>query len=302
MLVAMLAEGRVEADRAVRGPDYVCPECRQTVILRQGRIRVAHFAHRPAARCGWAAGETLAHLGAKKLFQAAFLSRGLQAEVEQVLPSLPRDRRADVMVWSPAGAPAAIELQHSNIALEEIEERAFSYAREGIAQAWVPFLSPKHLDAAKVREDGAVRVLFVERYPARPFERWAHDLHGGRLWFYEPKEEALWLGRFAIHMMWVQGTSFFDADGEEVHVGGYYRLSKQWRELTLRGPYGPDRGQAPDRAAPVLENPALQAPGRPDRPVRRGRGDGSAKCGTGRVSGAIVRAQRMHGLRSTSTR
>ena len=42
------------------------------------------------------------------------------------------------MAWSAEGARLAFELQHTSIGLEEIEERAFSYAREGIAQIGYP--------------------------------------------------------------------------------------------------------------------------------------------------------------------
>jgi competence protein CoiA len=103
----MLNGGRREAENADRGSAYTCPKCERSVVLERGRIKIAHFAHKPPTDCTWAKGETLAHLEAKKLFKDAFLLRGLRAEVEFVVPSLPNDRRADVMVWSPPGIRVA---------------------------------------------------------------------------------------------------------------------------------------------------------------------------------------------------
>ncbi|MCI0365536.1 MAG: hypothetical protein L0219_16865 [Phycisphaerales bacterium] len=138
MLVASLNGERVEAESAERGLAFVCPNCKRPVILKRGPIVIAHFAHKPPTDCSWARGETKAHLDAKKLFRDTLAVRGLRAEVECVVPSLPDDRRADVMVWSPKGARLAIELQHTSLNLEDIERRAFSYAHAGIAQLWIP--------------------------------------------------------------------------------------------------------------------------------------------------------------------
>lgn len=241
MLVAALSGNRIEADIAERGPEYVCPDCKQSVILKRGRIKIAHFAHKPPTDCTWAKGETQAHLESKKLFRDSFASRGLRAEVEFIVPSLPNDRRADVMVWSPSHKQAAIELQHSNIGIEEIEKRAFSYVREGIAQAWIPFLRSKVMAEAERQKGGNSGDLLIKKYPARPFERWAHAFHLGRLWFYDPKQKALWRGHFDKHEIWVEGSNWYSSDGEEMSAGDFFRISKRWKELTLWGPYTVDQ-------------------------------------------------------------
>lgn len=237
MLVAALDRERIEADVAERGLAYVCSKCRRPVILKRGRIKIAHFAHKPPTDCMWASGETLAHLGAKKLFRDAFRSRGLRAELEVVIPSLPNDRRADVMIWSPSNLRVAIELQHSSIGIEAIEKRAYSYAREGIAQAWVPFLRESLWKRAERRRGGHDGNIFVDKYPARPFERWAHGFHSGHLWFYDPRNTVLWCGHFDDHEIWVEESSWYDDGGDERHAGGFYRVSKRWKRLTLWGPY-----------------------------------------------------------------
>jgi competence protein CoiA len=241
MLIAGRNGRRVEARYAERGPGYSCPNCRCPVVLKRGRIRVAHFAHKPPKTCDWAKGETLAHLEAKGFVRDALAARGLRAEVERVVPSLPDNRRADVMTWSPSGIQVAVELQHTGIGLDEIERRAFSYARAGIAQVWLAFLRPGTWARAERRKGGDEGDWLVRRYPAKPFERWIHGFNHGTIWFYDPGAGNVVRGRFADHELWVEGARWYDDAGEEVRVGGYRRWSRRWRELTLWGPYALDR-------------------------------------------------------------
>lgn len=236
MLVAELGNLRVEAANAGRKRTYFCPnpECRNPVFLKRGLIKVAHFSHYPKQGCSWAEGETPAHREAKFLFQKEYISRGYRAEVEYIVHSLPNDRRADVVIWTPKGGRIALELQHTTIVLEHIIARARSYARENIAQVWIPFLNPKVWSRAKRVEDGS---YFIERYSARPFERWIHELNFGCIWFYDPCGKHLWRGHLNDHRIHVPETLWYDEYGDENYGGGSSYVSKRWKELTLWGPY-----------------------------------------------------------------
>lgn len=235
MLVAEHQGARVEATGAARGLNYCCPECKKTVILKPGRKVISHFAHKPPTDCSWAAGETRAHLEAKRLVKDAFVARGLKAEIEYIVAALPGDRRADVMAWSKSGSQLAVELQHTSIGLDELEKRAFSYAGAGIAQIWIPFLVKSALIAAEARGEGC---MFIEKYSPRPFERWVHGLYGKEgMWMYAPHDKTFWHAKLAGHQRYVEATSWFEAGGEEVSAGGYYVWSKRYKELTLSGPY-----------------------------------------------------------------
>jgi hypothetical protein len=234
MLVANLENKRIDAIIAQRGSEYRCPKCDGIVILKKGRKVIDHFAHKPPTDCSWATGETRAHLEAKLLVSNALTERGLKAEVEFVVNTLPGDRRADVMAWSPKGMQIAFEMQHTPIDLNEIERRASSYARAGIAQLWIPFLK------ASVWKDGEPRAggWFVERYSPRPFERWVHGFNGNRgMWMYDPADKAFWLGSLAGHQIHVEETTWYSEGGEENYGGGFHRWSKRFKELTLKGPY-----------------------------------------------------------------
>jgi hypothetical protein len=235
MLVAEYEGIRVEAVAAQRGLDYRCPKCRSPLILRQGRKVIAHFAHKPPTDCTWAKGETKAHLEAKALIQACLKARGMRAELEFVVPALPGDRRADVMAWSAEGRPLAIELQHTSIGLDEIEARALSYAQQGIAQFWIPFLRDSAFVGAQPTEGGK---LFVEEYSPRPFEKWVHGLSkGDGMWTYEPSAKRFWHAKLAGRERYKELSTWYEAGGQEVSAGGYSYFSKRYRELTLTGPF-----------------------------------------------------------------
>ncbi|WP_406736751.1 competence protein CoiA [Thioclava sp. GXIMD4215] len=238
MLIAEVKGSRIDAFNAEKGLDYICPQCRREVMLKKGRKVVHHFAHRPPTTCSWARGETREHMEAKTLVSHAAKSRGLRTEVEFVVSTLPGDRRADVMVWSPQGQPIAFELQHTSIGPDEIERRAFSYASAGISQIWVPFLR------SSVWKDGCQRSSgewFVEKYSPRPFEKWVHGFNGsGGMWMYDPVDKRFWLGRLAGHQIHVPSTTWYSEWGEEQSAGGYSRWSKRFRELSLVGPYSID--------------------------------------------------------------
>jgi hypothetical protein len=51
---------------AVKNEDYFCPSCYELVVLRQGKIKVAHFAHKATNICNQ---ETIIHKTAKLLVQ-----------------------------------------------------------------------------------------------------------------------------------------------------------------------------------------------------------------------------------------
>jgi len=235
MLVAEQDGARIEANAAERGGIFNCPQCKGILVFKPGRKVISHFAHKPPTDCTWARGETRAHLEAKLLVSEVLKARGLRAELECILQGLSGDRRADVLVWSPSGKQLAIELQHTSIGLDEIERRAFSYAKLGIAQIWVPFISKDTIEGAELRADGS---LFLETYSPRQFEKWVHGFHQkDGMWVYAPHQKLFWKAHIAPHQVYVPITEWYDEYGEEQSAGGYTKFSKLYRELTLEGPF-----------------------------------------------------------------
>src|SRR5258708_30648312 len=100
LLIAEFQSNRVSADTAAKDVEYLCPECKKSVILKRGWIVVAHFSHKPPANCSWASGETQAHLEAKHIVFDRLHARGVRGLLEYVVDTLPGDRLPDVLAWS----------------------------------------------------------------------------------------------------------------------------------------------------------------------------------------------------------
>lgn len=230
MLVALQGTVRTHAASASKGPTYHCPGCRQEVTLKKGVKVVHHFAHKPPVSCAWAAGETLAHLGAKNLFLNHFAAQGYEADVEYPIGS----QRADVHVVGSNGTQYVFEMQHQPITSEEIAARTDAYFQAGAVVTWLPLIDiAKMAPKAKKTADGYV----IERYTPKPFERWLHGFHFKELWFVDASTGMLWRGQFDAAMLDVPYSEWHVSGGGTESAGGYTRFSKRWRKLTLVGPY-----------------------------------------------------------------
>ncbi len=236
MLIAELNGERIDAAVAHRETAFRCPICRELVILRRGRKVVAHFAHKPRATCIAKTGETRAHLEAKRVLLNALKARALRVEAEYVTVGAAEDRRADLMVWSPAsGIPVAIELQHSRIPIPELEARAASFARARIAQLWVPFLDEPSLDTAVHLETGGLK---VDRYPIPLHVLWMSGLVGeNALWMYQASTQRFWHARFRDHMLMTKETLWYEMSAIKRYRRGGERRSRRFRTLYLQGPW-----------------------------------------------------------------
>jgi len=236
VLVAHLENRRVEAVGAQRGADFVCSGCGAPVILRRGRKVVAHFAHRPSAAGTARTAETRGHLQAKRLLHDALRARGLRAEAEFATEQVAWDRRADVMVWSPGSRlPVAIEFQHSTIGIPELEVRAQTYARAGIAQLWVPFLRPDAFTRAELAVHGT---RIVERYPVRLHELWMYGMAPERaFWMFDPDTQTFWNARFGDHRLMNREAIWYEMGAVKRYTRGGERRSRRYRSLRLAGPW-----------------------------------------------------------------
>ncbi len=223
MLTARLDGEPIEASLARRGDDHRCPECDESLILKQGRIVVPHFAHRPLTICSYGAGETLAHLQAKARLAAELRAAGYDVEVEPFLFLEGGNSHPDLLVRH-RGRSVAVELQHSNIDLNQIERRTIRLAAMGHAVWWLPML-----DFQKLGHAGA----HFERFSARPYHRWLAELQEGMIWFYDVSNGELALARFSPHYIHVPDSEWYDSSGDLQVGGGYEYASRRWVELTV---------------------------------------------------------------------
>src|SRR4051794_414186 len=104
MMVAKLNGVLVEAERGLGRDKYVCPLCLHEVVLKPGRVKVAHFAHAPGSDCPASEHEGAEHLAAKKVLTTQFRKLGYLAQPEEAL----RDRRVDIAVTMPTKHRVAV--------------------------------------------------------------------------------------------------------------------------------------------------------------------------------------------------
>lgn len=217
-----------------KGFTYRCPECKREVILKKGRKVIDHFAHKAPVSCSYAAGETQAHLNAKQDFYDHLKTLKLDVYVEYPLSLGNIKSRADVYVSNTQkGMPAALEIQHTNISLQEIERRTQNYQQLGIAVGWLPLID---LDKHEIDTESS-RGWVIEKYSPKPFERWIHGFNYGRVWYYEHKEKTIWEGVLTPYKIDVPYSEWYEQDGNHATAGGYSKFSKRWKTLTLTGMY-----------------------------------------------------------------
>jgi hypothetical protein len=231
------AEPYVEAAAARRGEAYRCRQCGALVTFKPGRVRTAHFAHRPDAACAFGGPMSAAHLAAQNLIATALRARGLEVELEAPLPGALGDRRIDVLTWPP-GRPAAriaIEVQASDLAEGLIEARTASYQAAGVAPLWLRLLDFGGFQTVQTLPFR--RTVWIERYRAKAWERWAHDHLGGRLWFMDAGTGRLWRGLFVPAHRSRERALLRGAAGEAPGRGADWATASQWVDLDLDGPF-----------------------------------------------------------------
>lgn len=148
------------------GP-FHCPECEEELILKAGRVKVAHFAHLPNSDCSYAGlPESAEHIEAKlEIYEALRVQSGVEKlQVERYL----KEVRPDISFYY-EGSYIAIEIQISPITLDEIIRRTTAYTRKNIYVLWTPILS---LD------------IFSGRYAPKDFERNLHELYDGIVYYW----------------------------------------------------------------------------------------------------------------------
>ena len=137
---------------------YSCPECKQEVILKKGRIKVPHFAHRPESNCQYGIGESQLHMITKKNIYEYLANNGaVNVEMEKKLIY----NRPDIYFETEGGCRVAIEVQISTLTLEEIERRTALYWEQEIHVLWI---SPLEELLKQKDRHGQVRLKAWQRF------------------------------------------------------------------------------------------------------------------------------------------
>lgn len=188
---------------------FRCPKCKSEMVLRKGRIKAHHFAHKPPITCALGSGESEQHYRAKlEIFDA------LKNEANVLEAELEKDfgiSVADVYVKI-SGVPVALEIQRSNLTVNEIVSRTRNYHRLGVSVLWLGLPSSD---------------LSTDKYSPKAWEKWCHAAYFGRTYYWSHGQVILPV-HFSPYRIHVAATSWYE-DGSEQSAGGYDRNSKRWR-------------------------------------------------------------------------
>lgn len=144
---------------------FLCPSCRDEVILKKGLCRIHHFSHKVKSYCSFSDGESEIHRRIKmEMFNALKQYGGYEKlSIEEYL----YDSIPDVFVKY-KNSSIAIEVQKSSISLEDIKRRTLNYFKKGIYVLWVvPFKES----------------LLKNQYSPKEWEKWLHSLYFGRVYY-----------------------------------------------------------------------------------------------------------------------
>lgn len=126
-----LLNKQVSEMKQLKGKNYICPACKQEVILKSGPIKIAHFAHKKQASCWFEfEAETQEHLHLKRLFADWCQKEQLSYEVEAYLSEL--KQRPDLLIGR-----LALEIQCSPLSVKRLAERTKKYQENGYQVIWI---------------------------------------------------------------------------------------------------------------------------------------------------------------------
>lgn len=213
------------------GPFY-CPECSEEVVLKKGKIKIPHFAHRACVDCVYSVNESQKHLMVKRAIYESLKTRlgCTKCELERSLNGV----RPDISLYI-NNIPVAIEVQNSSISINEIYRRTKQYALLGVYLLWVlPTRSPKTF----LHNTAGVNV-----YRIKEWEKYLHAMYFGQL-YYWVENAVVCPFRFNKFELWV--NEYYN-QYEDAVMGGYYRKAK-----SLKIPFSYNEIDIVNNFAPII--------------------------------------------------
>ncbi|MCK4654467.1 MAG: competence protein CoiA [Candidatus Cloacimonetes bacterium] len=214
---------------------FFCPECNAEVILKKGKIRAHHFAHKPPVECIYGVGESQKHYIVKRQIYEALVNHPncSKCELERRLNGV----RPDISLYV-GKTPIAIEVQKSPIDIDDILRRTRRYTELGVYLLWIlPDDSPSTFFHEGEEKD-------VHRI--KEWEKYLHAMYWGKVYYWK-RDAFVSPCHFDDFKAWVKESSWYSEDGEEISVGGYYRKTK-----SLKVPNMHDELHIADDFQPVI--------------------------------------------------
>lgn len=156
----------------VNGP-FFCPVCQGQVVLKKGKIKEHHYAHRDNSGCMYGTNETQIHYKCKREIYQALLShkKCLQCEMEKQIDKVRPDIFAIIN-----HKKVAIEVQKTDIDIDKIYQKTIYYNKKNINVLWLtPYEKPNLL----WREKEGTWV-----YKIKEWEKYIHSMYYGRIYYW----------------------------------------------------------------------------------------------------------------------
>ncbi len=221
---------------AERESFYYCPDCKEQLLLRQGEIKVHHFAHLAETQCKYGSNESELHLWVKKSLYQWFSQSSLYKQV-----SLERqcgDFIADLLLENKRSQKIAVECQVSNIEIDDFRKKTAKYSYQGIFTLWV-FAGDARLDKnllQLVHSPGS-RLRFL----TDPVQRKCHRWYYGKIYYFYNNN--LYAIHFHSQDRWQPGSceeclrqpncSYPNPRQCPQYRPGYMRKPKSLREISI---------------------------------------------------------------------
>ena len=181
---------------------FICQVCRERVILKKGSLVVHHFAHEAKTNCHASAGMSIKHLSTQlEIFEHLQKdSRVDKLELERVLDGC----RPDISFRVDHKHYVAVEVQISNLSVDDLFRRTEQYGRKGIAVIWILPM-----------RDG----LSFPEVRVTAMEKWLTELAFGHAFYYQS----------AARVVPVQFKQVYSEVPLTSFGGGYRRALKDYR-------------------------------------------------------------------------
>ncbi|ENM5843715.1 hypothetical protein V4V60_003908 [Vibrio mimicus] len=239
MLCGLRKEGGqkvfASSSEKAHGP-FVCINCGQELILKKGRIKIHYFSHKPPHKCSHGSGESEAH---RKCKISIFNSLSNFSNIKELAVEVKFNTVIADIYCLIDNVPVAIEIQKSNLSVNEITQRTEAYHKLGIYVIWVGIYNEK---------------LSESKYSTKAWEKWCHAVYFGRVYYWK-YDSIIIPVHFSEYQLYVEASSWYDEFGEEQSAGGYYKSSKRYKtpcfgnELNLANDFTPRLKQSWSRGS-----------------------------------------------------
>ncbi|WP_420974893.1 competence protein CoiA [Bacillus thuringiensis] len=145
---------------------FFCVACGKEVQMKLGKQKSWHFAHKKVDSClAFYEAESMYHRHGKELLYRWFERQNFHVDIEHYLPQI--QQRPDIFIER-AGRKIAIEYQCTNLSIEQLYKRTYSYWRAGIQVIWIIGGNQLKKQSAYWMKFSSLMAFSLQSYP-QPF-------------------------------------------------------------------------------------------------------------------------------------